>query len=267
MTWSGKIIGSILGFLILGFMGIPIGFIIGYLFDYGLAQQIRINPSDQSHTQKTFFSATFLIMGYIAKADGRVSEKEIQAARAIMDRLQLNANQRQQAIDYFNEGKQGNFDFIHTLQELKSACHGRSVLLQLFVELQLQAAAAEGPLSHTKAQILQRLCQQLNYAPFFMFEHIFQQFREQANYSYQRQSQGYQPHYSSNNLKDAYTLLGIESNAPDAEVKRAYRRMMSKHHPDKLVAKGLPEEMMKLATEKAQKIKAAYELICTARGI
>lgn len=263
MTWSGKIIGSILGFLIAGPIGVIIGFIIGSLFDYGLSQQLNFNSTEHSHTQRIFFSATFLIMGYVAKADGRVSEKEIEAARSIMDRLQLSASQRQQAIQFFNEGKQGNFDFAGTLRELKHACHGRSVLLQLFVELQLQAAAAEGPLSQTKIQILQRLCQQLNYAPFFIFENIFQQFRDQAQHSYQP----HRPHHSTNSLKEAYAILGIEPTAADADVKRAYRRMMSKHHPDKLVAKGLPEEMMKLATEKAQKIKAAYEQICAARGI
>ena len=68
-------------------------------------------------------------------------------------------------------------------------------------------------------------------------------------------------------LKDAYLVLGVSSPASDADVKKAYRRMMNQHHPDKLVAKGLPEEMMKLATEKTQEIKKAYELIKQKRGM
>ncbi|MDH5649967.1 MAG: DnaJ domain-containing protein, partial [Gammaproteobacteria bacterium] len=70
---------------------------------------------------------------------------------------------------------------------------------------------------------------------------------------------------SHSNLVHAYTLLGIKENATDAEVKTAYRKLMSQHHPDKLVSRGLPEEMMKLATEKTQEIKAAYEAIVAAR--
>ena len=66
-------------------------------------------------------------------------------------------------------------------------------------------------------------------------------------------------------LKDAYRLLGVSDGASDAELKKAYRRLMSQHHPDKLVAKGLPEQMVKDATEKTQQIKAAYELIRKSR--
>jgi DnaJ like chaperone protein len=68
-------------------------------------------------------------------------------------------------------------------------------------------------------------------------------------------------------LHEAYEILGVKPSASDAEVKKAYRRLMNQHHPDKLVAKGLPEEMMKLATAKAQEIKGAYERIKSARGM
>ena len=68
-------------------------------------------------------------------------------------------------------------------------------------------------------------------------------------------------------LDDAYALLGLPASADDPEVKRAYRRLMSQHHPDKLVAKGLPEEMMRLATARTQEIKAAYERVKRARGM
>ena len=60
---------------------------------------------------------------------------------------------------------------------------------------------------------------------------------------------------------------GISEQASPAEIKKAYRKQMSQHHPDKLLAKGLPEEMIKIATEKTQNIKAAYDRICAAKGI
>jgi DnaJ like chaperone protein len=68
-------------------------------------------------------------------------------------------------------------------------------------------------------------------------------------------------------LKDAYNMLYVEKSASDAEVKKAYRRQMNKHHPDKLTARGMPEEMIKLATEKTQEIKSAYDLIKKQRGM
>ena len=68
-------------------------------------------------------------------------------------------------------------------------------------------------------------------------------------------------------LEDAYTALGLDSNANDKELKRAYRKRMSENHPDKLIAKGVPEDMVKLATERSQEIQAAYEMIRKQRGI
>ena len=67
-------------------------------------------------------------------------------------------------------------------------------------------------------------------------------------------------------MDDAYKILGVKPSADDAEIKTAYRRLMSRHHPDKLVAKGLPEEMMELATEKTREIQKAWERIHTFRN-
>ena len=67
-------------------------------------------------------------------------------------------------------------------------------------------------------------------------------------------------------LEDAYETLGVSPNAPDDEVKRAYRRLMNRHHPDKLAARGLPDEMMRAATERTQQIKAAWDTVKTERA-
>ena len=79
------------------------------------------------------------------------------------------------------------------------------------------------------------------------------------------QQGGYQQS-SGPTLSDAYKVLGVSENDDRNAVKRAYRRLMNEHHPDKLVAKGLPPEMMEMAKEKAQQIQAAYDLICKVKG-
>lgn len=266
MNFWGKIIGGFFGFLLAGPIGMFLGIVIGHMFDSGL----RVNVKHQAESQQAFFNATFLVMGYVAKADGRVSEAEIQVARNVMNRMGLNEQQRQRAIELFNEGKQANFNLDKALTELMQKCHQNKVLLHMFVEIQTQAAQADGHLSAAKQQVLQTICQRLGFAPlnFSFFEDLFNfQQRYQQHYQ-QHQQQGYRPRQTTQlNLQDAYTLLGIKETATDTEVKRAYRKQMSQHHPDKLVSKGLPEEMMKLATEKAQNIKAAYERICEVRGI
>ena len=76
---------------------------------------------------------------------------------------------------------------------------------------------------------------------------------------------GYDAAAAETSLQDAYHLLGVGDTVSDSELKKIYRRLMSQHHPDKLVSKGLPEQMIRDATEKTQQIKAAYELIRNSR--
>lgn len=275
MNIWGKLIGGFFGFLLAGPLGLILGVFIGHLFDKGFTRNqswtffSSVNPTA---AQQAFFDSTFLIMGHIAKLDGRVSEAEIQAARSIMQRLSLTEAMKQKAINLFNQGKQPTFDLEKTLQQLVQTCHHNQVLLRLFVEIQMQTALAEQPISHEKQRVLQKICQHLGFSPpnFSFFEHIFnfehafrQQSSQQQNY-YQYQSP--RAHYQLN-LQDAYNILGVSEGSTPAEIKKAYRKLMSQHHPDKLLAKGLPEEMIKIATEKTQNIKAAYERICAAKGI
>lgn len=272
MKFWGKLIGAFCGFLLAGPLGLFLGLIIGHFFDRGLMQQWPAWPFNAGTTgkaQQAFFNATFLVMGHLAKADGRVSEAEIRAAREIMRRMGLDEEQRKRAIELFEEGKQPTFDLKDTLDQLAVACHNNKVLLRLFVELQMQTALADGQLSSAKQQILQTIAQRLGFAPLnFVFFQDFFDFQQ----AYQQGSQYYQYHQqqrpasSRSHLQEAYTVLGVEASASDVEIKRAYRRLMNQHHPDKLISKGLPEEMLKLATEKTQQIKAAYDTICAARG-
>lgn len=273
MSFWGKIIGAILGIFIAGPFGFFLGLFIGHLFDMGLHRQwqfFQFNVKQASQIQQEFFNATFQVMGHIAKADGQVTQAEIAAARSVMQRMGLNEQMRLKAIDLFNQGKQSDFNLNETLSRLIQACQGQHVLLRMFVELQSQAASAEGTLSPAKQAILQSICTRLGFAPLnFVFEDLFG-FKQNYQQSYGRagyQGGFQQPRRSGLSLSEAYKLLEVSESASDVDVKKAYRKQMSQNHPDKLVSKGLPEEMIKLATEKTQKIKAAYDQIAAARGI
>lgn len=266
MSWIGKLIGGLFGLMLAGPIGMLAGIFVGHQFDKAFYRHL-MGRGHHAEAQQAFFTATFKIMGHVAKADGRISEDEIRVARAIMQRMGLNEEQRRKAIELFTEGKQPDFNLQQALQELIAACHQSRPLLQMFLEIQLQAAMADGGLSAKKKAVLQHICQQLGFSPISMF--AFEDFfNTQRNYQYRGSySGGGAATPPKPPLSDAYSILGIDKAATNAEVKRAYRRSMSQNHPDKLVAKGLPEEMMKMATEKTQKIQAAYEQICTARGM
>ena len=203
-------------------------------------------------------------MGYIAKVDGHVSEREIQVAREAMAHLQLNQEQKMMAIKYFNFGKSPQFKFNSAMDNFVTHCGHHSQLVQLFVEIQIQAALVDGLQNRLKRQVLEILCDKLNISRSILLQMESHAYAEQ---SYSSRSQQQTPiRAPQDEIAYSYKLLGIPETATHAQVKKAYRKMMSLHHPDKLVAKGLPDEMIKVATEKAQRIQMAYENICKARG-
>lgn len=257
MSWWGKLVGGAFGFMLGGPLGALIGAAIGHNFDSGLKMQTRWEPGDQERVQTAFFTATFSVMGHIAKADGHVSKDEINNAQQVMASMELDDEMRKVAIKLFQQGKARDFPLDNILEQFRRECHRRQNLIRLFIEIQLQAAYADGSMHPKERTLLQHICRQLGISP--------DEFDVLAGAAGAERNYGGAAGRKTMSLDDAYAMLEIPSNSSDKEIKRAYRRMMSRHHPDKLVAKGLPEEMMKLATEKTQEIQAAYELIKNSR--
>jgi DnaJ like chaperone protein len=265
MKWTGKIVGFLIGWLTGGPFIAVLGLVIGHAFDQGFSlTQLAQTPKTQKQTQAAFLKASFSTMGYIAKSDGWVSEEEIQQARFMMQKMGLNAQQKREAIHYFTAGKQPSFNLEDTLSQLQDACQHNKNSLRLFIEVQFETATIKGQISPEKRRILNDLCQYLGFTQFdfSVFDHF-----SRAHQHYQRRRYQAEPEKPKATMHDAYQMLGLTSHASDAEIKKAYRRLMSQHHPDKLIAKGLSEAMIKIATEKTQEIKSAYEQICKARGI
>ena len=257
MSWWGTVLGGTLGYMFGGPLGAILGAALGRNFSRGIElgdARPGYGPGQQERVQAAFFTTTFSVMGHIAKADGQVTSDEISAARSIMHQMQLSAEQRKAAMQLFTEGKKNDFPLHDVLLQFRRECHRRRNLLQMFLEIQIATAMADGHVHPDEKRIIHTIGELLGFSRADI-EHLFR---------FTGSSQAPASHRQS--LSEAYGILGINKNASDAEVKKAYRRLMSQHHPDKLIAKGLPEEMIKLATEKTQVIKAAYEHIRKSRG-
>lgn len=262
MSWLGKLVGGAFGFLLGGPLGAIFGASVGHQFDAGMEGMAgeRFNPGDQQRVQMAFFTATFAVMGHVAKADGRVSSEEIGLAKRVMDNMELSPELREAAIQLFQQGKHIDFPLAAVLRQFRAECHRRTHLVRMFVEIQIQAAFADGVYDAKEEQLLLEICAQLGVSH---FEYRVIKGQVQAQQRFYQQSA---VKSGSSRLDDAYAVLGVSSTADEADVKKAYRRLMSQHHPDKLVAKGLPEEMMEIAKQKTQQIRKAYETIREARG-
>lgn len=266
MSWWGKLAGSAFGFMLGGPLGALLGGVLGHNFDKGLAgleaEGVTGSQADQERIQTAFFTATFSVMGHIAKVDGRVSPEEISQAQAIMAQMDLKPDMRRAAIDLFNQGKRSDFPLDDVLGQFRRECRRRTTLIQMFLEIQIQAAWADGKLDTAEEQLLLHICHKLG-IPEFLFRQLERMIRAQQRGHHA--GDGQPSRGGAPSLKDAYAMLGVSADASDAEIKKAYRRLMSQHHPDKLVAKGLPEEMMKVATRKTREIRKAYEAIKKSR--
>jgi len=267
MMWHGKVIGALLGMLFTrNPWGVVIGIIIGHYFDtqamigHSKGGQSGGASGNPLAVQDAFFRATFQVMGHVAKADGRVSEEEIRAARAVMNQFRLGEPEVRLAIELFSMGKANDFPLIDTVAKLASLLRDRSDLRRMFVQIQLQAALW-GDGMHTQARaMLARVCQGLGVSEFELAQmEAILRMQRSSEQTYQRSPR--------DNLADSYGVLGVTPQATDAEVTKAYRRQMSQNHPDKLAAKGLPESMKTVAEEKTKQIRAAYDAIREARGM
>ena len=166
-----------------------------------------------------------------------------------MSQMQLSAEQRKAAIKFFEQGKKADFPLRDVLHQFKKECHGRRNLIQMFIEIQIATALADGKVDASEKNILFTIGEILGFSRSDI-EHLFNMENAAGASASDRLT-----------LEQAYEILGVNKGSSEAEVKKAYRRLMSQHHPDKLVAKGLPDEMIQLATEKTQEIRKAYDLI------
>ena len=267
MKWIGKVAGALLGALTLGPIGAALGVLLGHQFDEDGPAAFSGTAEELSAIGDRFFRATFRVMGYLAKADGRVSEQEIAAARAVMNELRLNATQVQEAIACFTAGKSPGFDFAQEIAALRRACQGRRDLVRVFLELQLRAALAGNNLEGPARPLVGWMANALGISG-LEYAHIEAVARIQRGGF--RAAGGAAPgagRAARGSLDEAYRVLETSAAASDAEIVKAYRRQLHRHHPDKLKANGLPESMLAHAKQRTQQIIEAYELIRERRGM
>jgi DnaJ like chaperone protein len=252
------VIGALLGAIFGGFPGFLFGGLLGYIAGVAL-QRTVVGGLRVAQTQ--LLDSTFSIMGALCKADNVVSRNEINAVEQAFRMLKLQGEQLEQAKAAFNRGKQPNFDLDAAVDQFARISHRRGPLLQLFLQLQVMAVAADGRIDPAEHAMLVRIARRLGLgeADVSQLEALLRAATGGPS------AVGGVP--SKDRLADAYAALGVTPAASAAEVKRAYRKLISQNHPDKLAARGLPESMRAVAEERSRELNSAYDLIKTARNI
>lgn len=264
MAWIGKVAGGLLGYATARLVGAVVGVILGHQFDRGMAG--TATPGSRpavgaAERQRVFFETTFLVMGHLAKVDGRVSEAEISAARTVMQRMRLDERQARMAMALFNTGKQPDFPLDRQMDRLRQCCGRQPELLRSFLEIELDLALAKGVVSAAERELLGRIADRLGVSRLALAQ-LEALMRARRSYG-----PGPAGMAREDALDKAYAVLGVARGASDRDVKTAYRRLMNQHHPDKQAARGLPEALLVIAKERTAEIRAAYDVIKEQRGL
>jgi DnaJ like chaperone protein len=247
-----------------GLPGALVGGVIGFVIDsLRQSQRYRVTPEVGG-----FIGPLFALLGAVAKSDGRVSEAEIAIAERVMTRMGLSAEQRKQAVASFNQGKQTEFDVTPAIEGLRQWVGMRRDHAFPVLDVVIETVLAEGHPAPEKMALLRQLAFALRISDMeLMALMAMKGYAWNASGGGRRgygPGSGYVPPQRATQGPEPYAVLGIDRNVDDRAVKRAYRKLISEHHPDRLG--DLPENMRQQAQSRASEINAAYERIKVARG-
>ncbi|MBN2049408.1 MAG: TerB family tellurite resistance protein [Spirochaetales bacterium] len=257
MPWFGKIVGGTLGLILGGPLGAVAGMAFGHLSDKmreasGTGQQSFYSRSyDQrlNYTQRanmTFFVGCFSMLAKLTQADGGVSQAEVRSVEDFMtEDLRLDPLSRNSAVQIFNSAQGSPESFGSFAAQFYDQFRGNPQVLDLMIDILVRVAAADGGVSRAEENLI------LEAVRIFRFS--------ETKYETIKSRYGV---VSNRN----YAVLEVSPTASNEEIKKAYRRLVSEYHPDKIASKGVPEEFMKYASDKFREIQAAYEAVRKERG-
>ncbi len=252
MGWMGKIVGGTIGLALGGPLGAIAGAAFGHFFDQtnemvrrGGTQGPRLSTHEDA--QMTFFVAAFSMLAKLVQADGRVTQDEIASIERFMrDDLRLSPSSRQVAVNIFNTAKTSPHAFEDFALQFYQAFRNRPEILAFMLDILVRVALADHDFSTTEAELVRRAAR------------IFGLPEPDVLGGGVRQGPA-EDHF--------YRTLGVTAEASDEEIKKHYRTLVKEFHPDRIAAKGLPDEFTDFAESKFREIQEAYEAIKKARGM
>jgi DnaJ like chaperone protein len=260
----GKIIGTLAGAATLKPWFVLLGLILGHQFDRGFAARFRdfeFQGKAAGRLPEEYIRPLFQAMGHVAKADGRVSEAEIRAARGVMHRLSLGPARVRNAMNWFEEGKRADFPLQSTMRHARSIAARNPELRLLFLRLLLEVALAKDRLGQRERALVWTVCTEFDIGRVDLAQ-LEAMIRAQKGF--RRSPEG---DADAERVRKAYATLGVEPTASNVDIKKAYRRLMSQNHPDKIAGSNPASEVIQDAERRTKEIRSAYEMLKARRSI
>ncbi|WP_077046779.1 TerB family tellurite resistance protein [Pseudomonas sp. KK4] len=248
MLWPGTLIGAGAGFAIASIPGAMLGALLGQALDRRLHVQSWAQLLEKLGGRAALRNdeLLFVLLGRLAKCDGRVVDGHIQQARQEMRALDMNEHAQRRAIAAFNRGKSGNDSLRGYLRRLSNQPHAAEGVLRACWRM----VWADGKAGSSERELIAQWGRWLGW----------------TSHQVQALATDYEPHRRAQvsatvTYQDAMRLLGVSATSEPAQIKRAYRRLLSRHHPDKIAGSGATASQVREATEKTRELHNAYALI------
>jgi DnaJ like chaperone protein len=200
-------------------------------------------------------------MGHLAKVDGRVSEDEIRAARMVMHRLGLSPANVRRAIGWFDEGKQPAFPLVQTVREARRKAARSQAQRVMFVRLLLEVVLAKEALKNEERALIWQVCTELDVG---RVELAQLEAMIRAQRSFKRSPAG---DADAARVRNAYETLGLSMDASNDDIKKAYRRLTNRSHPDKIASSNPDADVIAEAERRTREVRGAYEMLKARRSI
>ncbi|PPR56843.1 MAG: Co-chaperone protein DjlA [Alphaproteobacteria bacterium MarineAlpha5_Bin3] len=243
MSIWGKIIGGTTGFALGGPLGAIIGMMIGGSFDRSARKFSSSNQISQQQKKNVFALCIIVLSAKIAKADGQVTKEEIYTFK---EKFNIQAEEMSEVSKIFNEAKKSSFGFKNIADQVGNLFSDNKVLLEQLLNNLFYIAEADGLTSINEVEVLRSISQSFHFNE-TDFQRIF--------------------HSRLNNKEsDPYKILGVTREDSDNNIRKKWIELSKEHHPDYLIAKGMPKEFIKEANKELSSINLAYDKIKELRG-
>ena len=238
MSIWGRLFGGAAGFALGGPIGAILGVMAGSAFDKKQRRSFNYSQISQEQKQQIFTISFIILSAKLAKSDGQVTNDEIQAFK---EKFNVPKNELNKVGKIFNEAKKDVYGYKQIANQVGQLFSDNKLLLEEMLNNLFYIAASDGKISVDEVELLKSISQSFSFDE-KTFQRIFQ-----INLK--------------NSSPDPYKILGVNRDDSDQEIRKKWIDLNKEHHPDYLIAKGMPKEFIEQSNKELAAINLAYDKI------